>query len=179
MEIVQPIRDKKLIQEIKKFYAKKPRDQFLFTLGINIALRISDLLELKVKDLRNKEYINVLETKNGNKRKQKLPAPLQKLINEYTKGMDENDYLFPSQKGDKPISRIQAHRILEKAEKHFNLEEIGTHSLRKTFGYWHYQQNKDVAILQRLFGHSAPSITLRYIGIEQDELDKSTENFFL
>lgn len=36
---------------------------------------------------------------------------------------------------------------------------MGTHTLRKTFGYWHYKQYKDVAILQDIFNHSAPSIT--------------------
>jgi integrase len=59
------------------------------------------------------------------------------------------------------------------------LEDIGTHTLRKTFGYHHYQQNKDVAILQQIFNHSSPSITLRYIGINQDIIDRSLEDFCL
>lgn len=45
--------------------------------------------------------------------------------------------------------------------------------MRKTFGYFHYKQYKDVAILQEIFNHSAPSVTLRYIGINQDEIDDS------
>ena len=57
------------------------------------------------------------------------------------------------------------------------LEEIGTHTLRKTFGYHFYKRNKDVAMLQKLFNHSSPSITLRYIGIEQDEIDEAYEDF--
>ena len=56
---------------------------------------------------------------------------------------------------------------------------IGTHKMRKTFGYWHYQQYKDVAILQEIFNHSSPSVTLRYIGINQDNIDKSYMNFSL
>ena len=59
------------------------------------------------------------------------------------------------------------------------IEEVGTHTLRKTFGYWHYQQYKDVAILQEIFNHSAPSITLRYIGINADIIDSSIDNFYL
>ncbi|NIK13144.1 tyrosine-type recombinase/integrase [Alkalibacillus almallahensis] len=179
MENVQPIKDRKLIEDIKTFYLGKERDYFLFAFGINIALRISDLLQLKVKDVRGKDSLKLYETKNKNNRYQKLSPQLKNLISEYTKDMDDNDWLFLSQKGDKPISRVQAHRILEKAEKAFKLESFGTHSLRKTFGYLHYQRHKDVAILQRMFGHSSPSITLRYIGVEQDEQDKSTENFFI
>jgi integrase len=50
---------------------------------------------------------------------------------------------------------------------------IGTHTLRKTFGYHFYQRTKDVAMLQQIFGHSASSITLRYIGINDDMMDGS------
>ena len=48
------------------------------------------------------------------------------------------------------------------------LQDIGSHSLRKTFGFWNYELYKDVAILQEIFNHSSPSITLRYIGITED-----------
>ncbi|MGL5480083.1 MAG: site-specific integrase, partial [Clostridium sp.] len=53
------------------------------------------------------------------------------------------------------------------------------HTMRKTFGYFHYNQFKDIAILQDIFNHSAPSITLRYIGITDDMKDKTIENFYL
>lgn len=49
---------------------------------------------------------------------------------------------------------------------------IGTHTLRKTFGYWAFQQGVNVTIIQQLLNHSAPSVTLRYIGITKDELDQ-------
>ena len=94
--------------------------------------------------------------------------------------MEEEEYLFQSRKGkDKPISRVQAYRILNSAGAKVGLKEIGTHTLRKTFGYWHYKQNKDVALLQEIFNHSAPSVTLRYIGINEDIKDNSIENFYL
>ena len=84
-----------------------------------------------------------------------------------------------SRKGDKPISRIQAYRILNDVAEELGVQEIGTHTLRKTFGYWHYKQNKDVALLQEIFNHSAPSVTLRYIGINADLMDESMKNFGL
>jgi integrase len=94
--------------------------------------------------------------------------------------MEDKEYLFKSQKGNnKPISRVQAYRILNNASEKIGLKEIGTHTLRKTFGYWHYQQYKDIALLQELFNHSAPSITLRYIGINQDIMDRTIEDFYL
>lgn len=51
--------------------------------------------------------------------------------------------------------------------------------MRKTFGYFHYQQYHDIAMLQAILNHSSPSITLRYIGISQDEIDQSYSNFSL
>lgn len=51
--------------------------------------------------------------------------------------------------------------------------------MRKTFGYHHYKKNRDVSSLQILFNHSAPSITLKYIGITGDEIDETMEDFLL
>lgn len=94
--------------------------------------------------------------------------------------MDDHEYLFQSQKGDnKPISRVQAYRVLNKAAREVGLDEVGTHTMRKTFGYWHYKEFGDVADLQQLFNHSSQSVTLRYIGIAQEDTDKRLENFFL
>lgn len=80
--------------------------------------------------------------------------------------------LFPSRKGGKAISRVQAYRILNDAARHIGITDaIGTHTLRKTFGYHAYQSGCDITRIQRLLNHSAPSITLSYIGITKDELD--------
>jgi integrase len=64
-------------------------------------------------------------------------------------------------------------------EKNVGLEEIGTHTLRKTFGYHFYLETHDIGLLQELFNHSSPKITLRYIGITQDTVDNAYENFCL
>ena len=78
------------------------------------------------------------------------------------------------------MERTAAYRIINLACKKIGIEGlIGTHTLRKTFGYHHYQKFKDVVILQKIFNHSSPFITLRYIGIEQDEIFQSYENFIL
>jgi integrase len=57
------------------------------------------------------------------------------------------------------------------------LKHIGTHTMRKTFGYWHYQKCKDLALLCKILGHSDVSITARYIGLDQDTMDSSMRNF--
>ncbi|NNU94690.1 site-specific integrase [Geobacillus sp. NFOSA3] len=179
-QTVQPIRSKEKIEEIKKLLKKESeRDYFLFVMGINCGLRISDMLKLKVGDVRGKQYIKIKEGKTDKFKRFRINAALQKEINNYTEGMADEDYLFPSRKGDKPITRVQAYRILNKVAKKVGLEEIGTHTLRKTFGYHFYKKTHDVAMLQEIFNHSSPSVTKRYIGISQDEIDQAIDDFSL
>ncbi len=76
------------------------------------------------------------------------------------------EYLFGRKRINKPISRSMAFKILRAAAEHVGLDEIGTHMLRKTFGYHFYKQTKDVAMLQEIFNHSTsgqPSDTLESI----------------
>ena len=64
----------------------------------------------------------------------------------------------------------------DKWEK-FELENVGTHTLRKTFGYHFYQQTKNIVVLQEFYNHSDHSVTLKYIGINQEAVNKAVLNF--
>lgn len=181
MDLVQPIRDKKIIEQFKTELLKNGlRDYMLFVIGINTGLRISDILSLKVNDVKDRTHIRIIEKKTKKDKRFMINVMLKNDIDRYIEGMNDDEYLFQSKKGEnKPITRVQAYRILNNAANKLGVDEVGTHTLRKTFGYWHYQQFKDVALLQELFNHSAPSVTLRYIGINQDMMDKTIEGFYL
>ena len=179
MEVVQPIRSKETIAQFKNILLHRSyRDYILFVIGINTGLRISDILQLKVEDVKG-THIVITEKKTNKHKRFYINGQLRKELSKYIEGMNDNDYLFPSRKGDKPITRVQAYRILNDVAEKLGIDEVGTHTLRKTFGYWHYQQYKDVAILQDIFNHSSPSVTLRYIGITDDIKDKTIEGFYL
>lgn len=186
MNFVQPIRDREKLEEMKEELKKKgTRDYMLFYTGINTGLRVSDVVKLNYDDIRTPEgnmktHITIIETKTKKVKKFPLCNGLLIELEKYTKNMDRGEYLFKSQKGsNKPITTSRAYTIINESARSIGLEEIGTHTMRKTFGYFHYKQFKDVALLQTLFNHSSPSITLRYIGIEQDDIDKSYQNFSL
>ena len=70
----KPIKDKQKIKQIKEIYIKKnkKRDLLLFLLAINTGLKLNDLLNLNVKDVKEKEYleikqINIINDDNNNK----------------------------------------------------------------------------------------------------------------
>jgi integrase len=172
MNLVQPIRDKDLISKIKKYLKEKnERDYILFLFGINTGMRISDILKLRVKDVEGWSVF-VREGKTKKTKEVRMPPELKKEVRNYCKGKPKNEYLFKSRVGkNKPITRGMAYVILQSIAEEFNLERIGTHSFRKTYGYHHYKQFKDVAVLQQMLNHSDPKITLRYIGITQDNLN--------
>ena len=181
MASVEPIRDKEKINTVKRILKQKgSRDYLLFLMGINSGLRISDILKLKVKDVKDREYIELNEQKTNKYKKFPITDSFKYELQEYIIGKMSEEYLFPSQKGGESITRVQAYRIICNACVKAGIKaRIGTHTLRKTFGYHFYQENKDVALLQEIFNHSAPSVTLRYVGINQDIIDSRLNTFCL
>lgn len=158
------------------------RDYILFLIGINTGLRVSNLLQietqtiLKLKRKKRKEF----KIKEGKTKKEHM-INLTSIFDEvysYSQTL-ESTWLFPSRKGDQPISKIQAYLQLQKAADFAGIESIGTHTMRKTFGYWFYKQTKDVAMLQEILNHSTPQITLTYIGINKEEKDNILDSFLI
>ena len=181
MQFVEPIRDKKKIELVKVILKKTGvRNYLLFSLGINSGLRISDILKLKVKDVQYVDFIEIKEQKTQKHKRFPITDAYKSLLNNFTKDKSPEEWLFKSKKGDRAITRVQAYRIISRAcEKAGITTKIGTHTLRKTFGYHFYQEKKDIALLQTIFNHSTPTVTLRYIGINQDMIDSNLKSFSL
>ena len=178
---VQPIRSLEKIEDMKWSLRRhcSERDYMLFLIGINTGLRVGDLLQLKISDVKGKKKVTVKEGKTKKKRVLQLNGIYEEL-NAYIRPLEGSQWLFPSRKGDKPISRIQAYRQLNKAADMADMPDgIGTHTMRKTFGYWYYKQTKDIASLQMVLNHSHPQITLKYIGITEEQIEDSLKNFTL
>lgn len=180
MNIVEPIRNKQDIKRIENFLLKQNlRDLLFFLIGINCGLRISDILNLDVGDVKNKTHINIIEKKTKKYKRFPLNKKLKPMLDKFTFGRSKEEPLFLT-KNNNRLERTQCYRILNDVCKKVGIDyKVGTHTLRKTFGYHHYQKFKDVAILQKIFNHSSPEVTLRYIGIDQDMIDESFYNFIL
>lgn len=176
--MVEPIRKKSKVAQLQNYYkGKNYRDFLLFSFGLNTGLRISDILNVKVSDLftekmQFRQYLTLVEKKTKKEKRIKLNPKLKAYIKEYlniTK-LEYQDHLFKGRKG-KAISRIQAYRVLKDGADALGIENFGTHTMRKTFGYFIYQQTKNIGLLMDLFNHTSQKVTLRYIGINQDQKD--------
>jgi integrase len=186
MNIVQPIRDAEDIDRMKAILRRRScRDYMLFVLGCNTALRVGDLVALTASDVRGvdgeiKSHICVKEEKTDKAYRFRLPESVRAELAAYTASMPPDAPLFPSRKGGEHISTTQAWRVLKGAADSAGIEDnVGTHSLRKTFGYHAYNKTHNVAVVQKVLNHSSPSITKRYIGIDDDEVDRALEGFEL
>ncbi|MBC2576565.1 site-specific integrase [Peptostreptococcus canis] len=178
MNYVEPIRDNNKLEDIIKYLKNtNTRNYILFILGLFTGLRISDILKIQVKHVRNKKEIRIKEKKTGKFKVIKMNKFLKKELEIYIQDKDDYEYLIANSKtGHAPITRQHAYRIVKEVCKKFGIENVGTHSLRKTFGYNYYKKTKNIAVLQNIFNHSEPSITLRYIGINQDTISDAYES---
>ncbi len=179
MTAVEPIRNIEDLKKVEIILSKKKRDLLFFAIGTNCGLRISDILSLNVKDVRGKTHIQIIEKKTGKFKKIPINSKLKPMFEEFTKGRCGDEPLFTTIFKNR-LERVAAYYIIKNACIKAGLEEkIGTHTMRKTFGYHHYKKFKDIVMLQKMFNHSSPVITLRYIGIEQDQIEESYSNFVL
>ncbi|MDQ0880464.1 integrase [Peribacillus sp. V2I11] len=176
---VQPIRSLEKLDDMKWSLKRhcSERDYILFLLGINTGMRVSDLLSLKIKDIKGKMEVTI---KEGRTKKPRI-IQLNTVCKELAAYIDtiDGEWLFPSRKGDKPISKIQAYRQLNKAADMVDIESVGTHTMRKTFGYLYYKRSKDIAELQMILNHPHPEITLKYIGITDEGTEDSLNDYVL
>jgi len=195
MKITQPIRDIVELKKIKRYYREvKPnkRNSLLVVCGLNTALRISDILKLRWKDVYNenllsfKSHIDVKEQKTGKKTTVFINKNLKEAFASFLKNIIAKkgklcevmeQFIFLGQKStDKPISRIQAFRIISEAAKKCLLShKVSCHSLRKTFGYHAWKKGVSPALLTSIYNHSSYKITTRYLGIDQDDRDEVFE----
>lgn len=191
MNEVQPIRDINVIVQIKNYLKVTSfRNYIFFSMGIHSGLRVSDLLLLQVAHVRDQLHINFVAQKTKNRKKKRKrkkfiihPDYYDDLMI-YIQDMPEDAYLFASRQKKtitgavgEPIRRETAWRIMNNLAERFSLENIGVHSLRKTWGYHLItsappeQAAFVMALLMEMFGHETQEETLRYLGLTQDAMD--------
>lgn len=161
------------------------RDKALFTLGTKSGFRISELLSLKVKDVwQNGSLVERVTVAKKAMKGQKASRTV--IMNQEAKtalwaylapSMPESDnYLFKSQKDfNRPLSRVQAYRILKAAYNESRLTgKVATHSMRKTFANnVHEKLGHDIFKTQKALGHSNIKNTVFYLSFKEEEIERA------
>lgn len=184
MGTTQPIRNTEDLEKFIDYYKTvhpSQRNYTLVILGLNTALRISDILGLKwekVYDFKKKKFhghVYIREQKTGKKNAVVLNHHVKETLGVYLKERHPNygDYIFTKNTDYScPLSRSQAYRIIKHAaECSINQTNISCHSLRKTFGYHAWKKGIPPALLMDIYNHSSYQITKKYLGIRQEEKD--------
>lgn len=192
MSTTQPIRNIEKLKQFENYFRYvKPngRNYMLIIIGLNTALRISDILHLTygdIFDFKKKEWkthIRIKEQKTGKTNQIYVNTEIRKTLEEYSdySASAPTDWLFNSQMHtNQPLSRYQAYRIVKEAAAYAGLDSnISCHSLRKTFGYHAWKQGTPPILLMNIYNHSTFQITKRYLGIEQDDKDAVFEKIRL
>ena len=180
---VQPLRTIKEITDMIEALSMSPntaaRNVLLFKIGISTGLRIGDIVKLQISDVKGRSSLKIREGKTKKERTVHLNAIMADIA-EYIEGLDSDaGYLFASRKGDSHITTTQAYRVLTSSANLLGRSDIGTHTMRKTFGYHYYKRTHDILTLMNIFNHADQSTTKRYIGITEEEVADTLKNFRL
>ena len=185
-----PIKDYQMVRKWLKIAEEHDRERrkggvswyMLLLLGFNTSLRIGDICELRVKDVRDRERVRVVAEKTGKLSNIKLQADAQKRLAALLRGRGEDEYVLQSRQksgktGDlRPISRQRAFGIIKEIARRAEFEgHAGCHTMRKTFAYELYQTTGDLSLVQKVLNHSSQMETLRYIGLDQMAVDKAID----
>lgn len=179
MELTKAIKDIDTINDILAVYPKYSKNYLLIYYLLNTGLRISDTLNARIGDRNGLRILH--EQKTGKRKELPINDHLAEKISMYAmkNNLTNEDYIFFSERDPKDhIKRNRAYQILSEAGDMIGMQ-LSAHTLRKTYGYLQYstyektrgKQGASLPELMHLFNHSTPEITLRYIGIEQENLD--------
>ena len=145
-------------------------------------LRFSDVSRLKWGDLVDQKKIIVTE------RKTSIPIGANALehINQLYKALgspSKNGFFMATNKSNgRPVSMQYVNRQLKMMKDKYDLEieNISTHTFRKTFGRYVYEKsgrsNDSLLYLNRIFRHHNIDTTMIYLGIRDEEISNIFES---
>jgi len=166
---------------LKKHHSKQMSDVWEF--GLNVALRISDTLDIKFSDIVNGR-LEIVEGKTNKRASIALNSKALAIVDNIRQQHPLDVYLFQSRSSRnlsgkiKPVSRQAVSTSFKNVGEILGIK-LGTHSMRKTRGYHLYKRTNDIARVSKMLRHSSMGVTLRYIGITQENVDSDFNELVL
>ena len=185
MEEVSAVKGKDDIYMVGRLLAKHGSKDYqdIWELGINTALRISDLLSLTYKGVDSVAVLALTEQKTGKSRQITLNSKAKGIISRRLEEHPLDVWLFQS-KGNRAGGMVKAMDRSTVARKFKEIGDIigislGTHSMRKTRGYAMWSDGVPIEVICKVLNHSSPAVTMRYIGIEREDVQKTYDDYIL
>ncbi len=155
------------------------KHKLMISLLYSAGLRVSELLDLKVRDLElSKNHGWVRDGKGGKERPfiiaERIRLDLENWL--FEQRLNDCDYLFGN-KGRK-MSTQTVRKIIHNTKKKARIKKnIGPHSLRHSFATHFLEQGNALTELQPLLGHSRIETTLVYSHMASPQLLKMQSPF--
>ena len=181
---VEAVKSKGEIAAVEALLKKHHGDIYahIWKIGLNLSLRISDLLSIKYQDLDlDRKEFTLVEGKTGKKRCIRLNDTAIRIINQRRKLHPQDIHLFQvhsNRSNSKPISRNSVSRAFKDAGDRIGLR-INTHSMRKSRGYVMFADGVPIEKVSKVLNHSHPAVTMRYLGITNKEVMDSYDEYEL
>jgi integrase len=185
MNEVEAVKTKDDIHMVSRLLEKHGSSDYkdIWELGINAALRISDLLSLKYSDVEGVEVLKLIEGKTKKVRSIKLNSKAQEIIQRRRNGNPDDTWLFQAKgnrakSSQKPVDRSTVARKFKEIGDIIGVQ-LGTHSMRKTRGYAMWSDGVPIEVICKVLNHSTPAVTMRYIGIEKQDVHQTYDDYVL
>lgn len=142
------------------------KHKLLIALAYGAGLRVSEVTNLRVKDLNFMgNLVHVRQSKGAKDRFTILPQKLRDSLRRYVQNKEWHQYVFESKVGGKMHTRT-LQKVFQNGLRKAKIQEEATfHSLRHSFATHLLENGTDIRFIQKLLGHSSLSTTQIYTHI--------------
>ena len=177
---VEPIKDKEKINAIKGLLSDQPRDFLLWTLGLQTGIRATDILNLKVEDVRYLGNGDWLQIKEGKKKKLNqifINPEVYKAIVRYNEAYpdspDHSPLIFNLREPEKGLSIVHVANLVRKWCQTVNCKgRFGARTMRKSFVFHQIKSGENIASLRKRMGHSSEKMTREYADVSDEDVQR-------
>lgn len=182
MITVEAVKTKEDITKVESLLRKHSGEIYgdIWRVGVNLALRISDLLTIQFNDIKNGS-LTLVEGKTNKKRVLRVNKTAQALIDSRKQRHPDHMFLFQVESNrakGKAISRETVARKFKEIGEIVDIQ-LGTHSMRKSRGWAMYADGVSIEKIAMVLNHSTPAVTMRYLGITQEEVLQTYDDYEL
>lgn len=152
----------------------------IWEFGLQVALRISDLLSVTMEEAKQGRIV-LKEEKTGKTRSIDLNEKARGIVAKRAAEHPQHVYLFEVESNrakGKPVSRIAVANAFKAVGDEIGIQ-LGTHSMRKTRGWIMHSAGVSIEKICRVLNHSSPAVTMAYIGLTQAEIDATYHEFVI